>query len=48
MAENLTDRVAKFTNVISNRNLLRSPLKILCDIGLVNHIIKPYAQNSTN
>ena len=34
--ENLTDRIAKFTNQLQNEFVYRIPLKFLCDVSLVN------------
>ena len=38
--ENLSDRVTKFANFINQSNNYRISLRVLCDIGLVNHPIK--------
>ena len=38
--ENLTERIAKFENVINGDIKYRIPLTFLCNIGLVNHTRK--------
>lgn len=38
--ENLTDRIDKFMDLISQKNTYRVPLKLLTNIDLVNHPIK--------
>lgn len=37
---NLTDRIDKFMDLISQKNTYRIPLKLLTNIDLVNHPIK--------
>ena len=38
--ENLTDRIAKFTNQLQNEFVYRISLKFLCDVSLVNQCFK--------
>ena len=38
--ENITDRLGKFTNLISSENTYRTPVRFLWDIGKVNHPLK--------
>ena len=38
--ENLTDRIAKFTNQLQNEFAYRIPLKLLFDVSLVNQCFK--------
>ena len=38
--ENLTDRIAKFTDQLQNEFIYRIPLKVLCNVGLANQCFK--------